>query len=508
MYQSIILLIVLQFAFPSYQQQAQTSSLRTQSANNQSGPKQASASTQPKPEAKKLYEDGIARMEMGQVSEALERFQHAVEIDPEYGEAYSGLGRAFFKLKQWENAVGPLRRAMELKAKEREREDTFQKDHKREIERGLTPNPRPKPQKTDSGGGDAISPGAVSLNTERSKQPDPRKLIAPTTQPKLNPSPPASGTIERVVNTLASITKPPELNVVAVAEVNTGLENSPPPPMPTTTREEVDHQLAADVPRPTPLVEVDWASASASKASSDEIALTRIYRVGPADILNVRLSSSQPDEATTVMVTRSGLLEYPRLSRPLAVTGLTVAEIQNKIEADLKSQQLIENPKVFVGVLEYASHSIVVDGLVKNAGPRLLKTEAVPLAAVLAEAQPLRQTARVTVQRGLNQILETNLNRAADMSFLVHPGDVVTLHPEVDESFYIGGNVKFSGEKRYRLGLTLTQVILTAGGATSNSKVAEITRPGETPARFDLSAIESGRAVDPLVKPGDRIIVH
>jgi hypothetical protein len=30
--------------------------------------------------------------------------------------------------------------------------------------------------------------------------------------------------------------------------------------------------------------------------------------------------------------------------------------------------------------------------------------------------------------------------------------------------------------------------------------VAEITRDGEMPARFDLNAIESGKAVDPLVK--------
>jgi tetratricopeptide (TPR) repeat protein len=88
-------------------------------------------------------------MKMGQVSEALERFQHALEIDPEYWEAYSGLGRAFFKLKQWENAVGPLRRASELK-KEQERQDTLQKDHKRSIESGVTPTTRPpKPQRTN-----------------------------------------------------------------------------------------------------------------------------------------------------------------------------------------------------------------------------------------------------------------------------------------------------------------------------------------------------------------------
>jgi protein involved in polysaccharide export with SLBB domain len=139
----------------------------------------------------------------------------------------------------------------------------------------------------------------------------------------------------------------------------------------------------------------------------------------------------------------------------------------------------------------------------------LLKSEAIPLAAVLAEAQPLRESARVTVKRnGVNQIFQTDLRHTTDLSFLVQPGDVVTLDPEVDEVFYIGGKVKFPGEKKYRLGLTLTQVIITAGGATSNSKVAEIIRDGEMPTRVDLNAIDAGKAVDPLVKAKDRIILH
>jgi protein involved in polysaccharide export with SLBB domain len=509
MYQSIILLVVLHFAFPSYQAQTEAGSSETQSANNQTDSKQTPASREAKPEAKRLYEDGIARMKMGQVSEALERFQHALEIDPEYWEAYSGLGRAFFKLKQWENAVGPLRRASELK-KEQERQDTLQKDHKRSIESGVTPTTRPpKPQRTNSNGAETIRPGLVSIKTEHSEQPDPRKLIPATPEPKLNHSLPTPAIMELAAETLVSETKPPEPRLEAVAQVNINVENSPPPPLLTTTKAAVDLQIAVNVPPSAPIVEVERISAASSKASSDEIALTKIYRVGPKDILNVRLNSSQPDHTTTFIVTGSGLLEYPHLSNPLMVTGLTVDEIQSKIETQLKNQELIENPKVFVGVLEYASHSIVVDGLVRNPGTRLLKSEAVPLAAILAEAQPLSESARVTVTRnGLNQILETNLSRAADMSFLVQPGDVVTLAREVDGFFYVGGKVKFRGEKRYRFGLTLTQVIITAGGATSNSKVAEITRDGEMPTRFDLNAIESGKAVDPLVKPGDRIILH
>ncbi len=160
------------------------------------------------------------------------------------------------------------------------------------------------------------------------------------------------------------------------------------------------------------------------------------------------------------------------------------------------------------GLHEYASYTLVVEGLVQNPGTKSLQREALPLAAVDAEAQPLPEAARVTVVRNRNQILETDLNYTADMRFLVRPGDVVTLHPHINEFLYVVGKVKFPGEKTYRFGLTLMQAIIMAGGTTSN--VAEIVRDGDevVGTRFDLKAIEAGKAADPLVKARDRIVLH
>jgi protein involved in polysaccharide export with SLBB domain len=139
-----------------------------------------------------------------------------------------------------------------------------------------------------------------------------------------------------------------------------------------------------------------------------------------------------------------------------------------------------------------------------------LKSEAIPLAIVVAEAQPLSEAARVTVVRNGDQILETDLNSTADTRLLVRPGDVVTLHPQMNAVIHVSGKVKFPGEKTYRFGLTLTQAIIMAGGPTSNSSVAEIVRDGDEAVRtrFDLKAIMAGKAADPLIKAGDRIILH
>jgi TPR repeat len=405
MNKSVFLVVVLLVLFPSNQVLAQTDSSKTQ-------PPQRNA------EAQSLYEDGMQRLEMGQISEAVERFQRALKIDPEFAEAYSGLGRGLFKLGQWENSIGPLRRATALKAKERERQDALQKNRIRGDEPRVTPTvPASKPEPAKS---------------KNKPLPAPRTNTGATFGSVLEPPPRAE----------------PGLHQTSIkSEI---LPGDPPPELP-------------------------------EKATAE-----------PADVTIAMSAKPSPPRVEVASV-------------PPASPNLTTNTI-----AETKTSELVGNPKWVSGVPEDSSHSIVVDGLVKHPGTKLLKAETVPLAAILAEAQPLVQLARVTVVRDSNQILETELGHTTDMSFLVQPGDLITLHPYVTESLYIGGKVKFPGEKTYRVGLTLMQVIIAAGGATSNSTIAEIVRENgaEERMRFDLKAIESGKAADPLVKPRDRIIVR
>jgi len=127
--------------------------------------------------------------------------------------------------------------------------------------------------------------------------------------------------------------------------------------------------------------------------SSDEMALTRLYRVGVNDVLDVRLADSSSSQSTLFTVTPAGLLEHPLLPDPLQVSGLTVEEITSRIENDLKRRAL-DSTKVTVGVRDYASHAILVSGLVKEAGTKILRREAIPLYVVVADAQPLPEAAR------------------------------------------------------------------------------------------------------------------
>jgi polysaccharide biosynthesis/export protein len=272
----------------------------------------------------------------------------------------------------------------------------------------------------------------------------------------------------------------------------------------------VVEQVAMNVKAPS-IPEKASETSDEANAAAKEVALTKIYRVGPNDVLDIRINDT-PSQSTLFTITASGFLEHPMLAEPLMAGGLTVEEIAAKLESELKRRALIDNPTVSVGVRDYASHTILVSGLVKDSGTKILRREAIPLYVVVADAQPLPEAARVTVLRNeSSETFEIDLAQASEMNLLVRSGDVIALQPNVTQFVYIGGEVKTPGEKTYRRGLTLTQAIISAGGVTPDAKEARIGRDDGkgflVVTRFKLKEIESGKVQDPLVKPGDRITI-
>ena len=279
--------------------------------------------------------------------------------------------------------------------------------------------------------------------------------------------------------------------------------------------------VASDKPVETPVGERMALSASpeaGTKAvptlTSRDTEIIRTYRVGVGDVLDVRLQNAPPDQSTLFTVSPAGLLEHPILSRPVRVAGKTTDEIRAFIEADLKSRAVNVNPEVLVGVREYVSHTILVSGLVKDPGTKVLRREAIPLYVVIADAQLLPEAGRVSVVSGeTGQTVMVDLSDSAAMNRLVRSGDVITVQPTPVQYFYIGGEVKVPGEKSFRSGLKLTQVILVAGGLARKAEEAHVARENEAGllvvTRYNLKDINLGKVPDPFVRPGDRItIVH
>jgi protein involved in polysaccharide export with SLBB domain len=239
---------------------------------------------------------------------------------------------------------------------------------------------------------------------------------------------------------------------------------------------------------------------------------TSVYRVGVGDVLDIRLLNAQGRESTLFSVMADGLLEYPLAGDPVPVAGLTTDEVDARLTAKIK---LYENPQIVVSVREYASHTVIVAGLVNDPGTKVLRREAMPLYVVLAEAQLKPEAGRASIMRADGQSLDVNLADSKATTTLVLPGDVITLTalpPQPPQFFYIGGQVASPGQKDFHAGLTLTQAVLASGGTTrfAGGKV-KVSRQGAdgklVSTEYNLKQIEAGKIPDPVLQPGDRLDV-
>jgi protein involved in polysaccharide export with SLBB domain len=378
-------------------------------ANGQRPSPEASA------EARRLYKEGVKHGEAGRFNEAAAYFERAINLNPDYADAYLSLGHAYSDLHQWDRAIESLQRGLALKPK-------------------------------DKDGTDRLAHARLMLERETSGR----------------DQNPLDGDAARVKNRSTSSLK--------------------------------------------------QAGRSPAPKAANEIDLTTIYRVGPGDVLDVRLGADASAQPALFTVTPTGLLEHPDLSTPLSCAGLTVEEITARLQERLKQSSSTATANVSVSVNEFVSHTILVSGLVKEPGPKILKREAIPLYAVAADAQPLPEAGSVTVARHEpNESYVIDSVKPAEMNMLVQPGDVITFQALPAQFIYVSGEVKSPGEKSFHRGLTLTQAIIAAGGVPRKLKEARLSRDNGkgflVVNRYKLKDIDSGRMPDPLLQPGDRVTV-
>ena len=241
-------------------------------------------------------------------------------------------------------------------------------------------------------------------------------------------------------------------------------------------------------------------------------ASTQIYRVGPLDVLDIRLANSLTRQSTLFTVREDGTLEYPLAGAPVSVAGMTTGEIASLLRDRIK---IFEQPQVVVNVRDFASHLVTVSGLVASPGKKALRREAVPLYTILAEALVLPEAARATVTRVGRPPMLIDVKDANHAATLITTGDVIKVSgppPAPTEFFYIGGAINSPGQKPYHAGLTLTQSILASGGVAADAgdriKVSRLGSNGRLISQeYNLKRIQLGRAVDPVLQKGDRIEV-
>ena len=78
------------------------------------------------------------------------------------------------------------------------------------------------------------------------------------------------------------------------------------------------------------------SNGTSRKSLTRAAAPTVVYQVGIGDVLDIRLANLPTRESTLFTVMKNGVLEYPLLSGPLAVAGLTTDEIARLLSNEIK----------------------------------------------------------------------------------------------------------------------------------------------------------------------------
>lgn len=277
----------------------------------------------------------------------------------------------------------------------------------------------------------------------------------------------------------------------------------------------------------------DTKTEAASSAPASASQVDERYRIGPGDVLDIRVFNRPQLSRESVRVDQSGLIQMPLIEGDIKAACLTEAELAKEIATlYLKYQR---HPYVNVFVKEYSSTPVAVIGAVEKPG-RFQLQRRVRLLELLAFAggQTEKAGGRIQLARtgGISSCeappadasdlaisesfiyfnLKDTLRGDAKSNPWIQPGDVITL-PEADQA-YVVGNVFKPQAVPLKDPVTVSQAIAMAGGtlpATKSSAIRIIRQsPGSTEKRVitvDLVAINKQRAEDVALQANDIVDV-
>ena len=253
------------------------------------------------------------------------------------------------------------------------------------------------------------------------------------------------------------------------------------------------------------------------------------YRIGPGDVLEVRVLRAPELSREGVRVDQRGMIRMPMLNVDIQAGCLTEAEVATNIaKLYLKYKR---EPHVEVFVKEFQSQPVAVIGAVRNPAQFKLQRP-VRLSELLSFAGGPSETAGQTVQvvhaggpapcetsprapvdsEGfVSYQLEDTLHALPEANPFVRPGDLIQV-PNADQVFVLG-NVLRPLAIPLKEPITVSKAIAMAGGTAPSTKkdkvriIRQLPGKGKQEIVVDLKAIEKNRAEDVALLANDIVDV-
>ncbi len=288
---------------------------------------------------------------------------------------------------------------------------------------------------------------------------------------------------------------------------------------PAQAAQETVDKTASTVPDPP-------ASAKTAALQPDDR-----YRIGPGDVLDIRIFNRPNLSRDAVRVEGNGMIRMPLIETEIQAGCQTEGGLARDIAT--RYMKYYRNPQVDVFIKEYHSKQVAVIGAVNDqsrfelqrrvrllelltyakgpspkAGQTINIVHSPPTLPCHEPAVASEDIATAFSSYKLSDTLEGN----PKANPYVEPGDIVTL-PEADQ-VYVVGNVFTPLTIPLKEPISLSRAIAMAGGTKQDSKKDKVRilrqEPGSATKKemvVDLSAIEKKRAEDIALLPNDIIDV-
>ena len=269
-------------------------------------------------------------------------------------------------------------------------------------------------------------------------------------------------------------------------------------------------------------------------AIASKVALTtnddNRYRIGPGDVLDIRILNRPNLSREAVRVEGSGMIRMPLIDTEIQAACKTEGELAKEIAE--RYTKFYRKPQVDVFIKEYHSRQVAVIGAV-NEQSRFELQRRIRLLELLTYAKGPSAKAGQTINivhappaLACQQSDSSTQDMKAFSSYklsdtltgdpranpYIEAGDIITL-PEANQ-VYVVGNVFTPLTIPLKEPITLSRAVAMAGGVKQDSKKDKVRivrqEAGATTSReivVDLTAIEKKRAEDIALMPNDIIDV-
>jgi polysaccharide export outer membrane protein len=272
---------------------------------------------------------------------------------------------------------------------------------------------------------------------------------------------------------------------------------------------------------------------SPSKAIASVASDTR-YRIGPGDVIEVRVLKAPELSREAVRVDQRGMIRLPMLEDDIQAVCLTEAELAAKIARLYLDYK--RDPNVSVFVKEFQSQPVAVIGAVNTPGQFRLQRQVRLLELLSFAGGPAERAGRnvdiihgagpdlcpgsasggrgqVNVDGLISYLLTDTLKGKDAANPFVRAGDIVSI-PDADQVFVVGNVISPRAISLKDQQITVTRAIAMAGGPQQDSKRSRVRIVRQLPSSnekqeifVDLKAVEKRKAEDIVLLANDIVEV-